>query len=1403
VLHDNRDLDEAVNANFNERRASSNDFGAMELISVGHNADSVQQLPRRLSGDDLDEFGRRAQSAPVVNRMPNSVPGQNEANPRVSYEDRYNVPNRRVGSASGANRARSERYSDNEDDDDEDGSKRRRFQEASQRNGDDNLRVEYINEGELDADYANMFDVEYDARKDEYFIIDYSNSVKYVIVKERAREPLVIEFVDASVVRSLGNAVRIQLDESTNEQFVEVNGVANRRWIVLQDGWQESQYSSYVNEEDVDSTQWNVYVDENQRKFIVDDKSGVRYYLVPPGHNQAFLSNWSRTSGSSGSSARRRSPSDDKARMGRRSSSKLSIDINDSNDGTSVIVSSRKPQPQPDSEAHKVAKASIMDNMVPSVVVAADSRINVNYVQLEELPGLNIAALQLYEDPVTKETYFEEPDEPRNIWILLASDWRESESTNYISEHDIEPAQFTIHSEDNTNRRFIFDDESNQKFYIVPSRRDSSLLDALLAKFNQNMVQYEPNADQEVPKPSNKLRVRYIESAVVNAKLRKPNYLQIFEDPETLETYYQDPNDENNIWIILPEGWRESESLFYIHEEDIDEAEWNVQVEETTNRRFIIDRDSKRKYYIVSFDSDASFSEALRPTDEIQQLDHEPARPSYCTDPKPVPNGQDMSPKSSKKDKERFYIKQRDRMGHLIYQDPKFKPASKYIGQSIKMYNKSVKVLPHSPRPLHHLLLDDQQRLAYLNSLADLDENSSLYGSSRMSSAEQLNAYKSNRAHDNDPTASRDRLNNTSLDRDKLVDIYVNGWRKELPARKGASADSMRSSSMHDLNKQLYSTGANGITTKNGGESLLRGYLREEFHEENNWRKRRPRNEPATKLKLKQQVLATPKSQLHSWQQTLQQSDKMKPRIILITDEERILAADRKCKVYVQYMYENESVLGSHPAYMLMLPNRGPVSPTRPLMLTPKQLGGRKAPEIALREAPVYVYHGNGSAYFENIAQYLAGDQPKLSPSSVQKILQFANMAEFEHYLEAKLTREKAKKIAQSTAANPIEIDALKRDLVRTLTQPKVTGTNAPSYHHFNCEYDDLRAQEGLGKHGHKRANETTQVDIGGVVLKSTFLNFLPTGVQKVNVEDLPPSVIRASMHADELERTLRRNSANFHHSSQQNIYHSINEPVAETPRAVEQARGKQQDRSNFMSALVNNNYSLPMQQAERPNEAFAQQFDRMAQPGNVVRSALQPLVKTSYSPSSDPSTGQMDSITGGAISPRKGSAKTLSLVELMRRDIYPKNPTADPIDRKTNSVTNSSIKEPERILSLVELMRRDVYPTNPSVDSLDRTMKSALQPVVKTSYNSGSDGFEQQYERMQRPQRPNVLQALVPNYQLNEQAQRDFNSNGSRTGNAAANYRVSNQSDNGTNGNFNYFNDADRNNKFKINYPK
>lgn len=73
-------------------------------------------------------------------------------------------------------------------------------------------------------------------------------------------------------------------DDENGEVLLVDAGHPSRFWVVLRDDWRTAEDLPYISEEDVSAlaASLDVYTDATtRRKYVIDDKSGERYYLVP------------------------------------------------------------------------------------------------------------------------------------------------------------------------------------------------------------------------------------------------------------------------------------------------------------------------------------------------------------------------------------------------------------------------------------------------------------------------------------------------------------------------------------------------------------------------------------------------------------------------------------------------------------------------------------------------------------------------------------------------------------------------------------------------------------------------------------------------------------------------------------------------------------------------------------------------------------------------------------------------------------------------------------------------------------------------------------------------------------------------------------------------------------------
>lgn len=662
------------------------------------------------------------------------------------------------------------------------------------------------------------------------------------------------------------------------------------------------------------------------------------------------------------------------------------------------------------------------------------------------------------------------------------------------------------------------------------------------------------------------------------------------------DVYLNHSVDPSTRWIVLPSDWQVNENSNFVDEQDLDMLEWDVYVDNVTKRRYVIDEKTGQKFFIVKNENDAfkkkwtklvNLQSKLNPivkpqpskrisfnpdiTDNnnsglVEKFQTEPSNFKLRSSLKNSPERDNnlnlkklTSGLKAPENQTKLIIKQPGKPGHLIntqkQSNAKAKsksPLNKDIKRTMQQQNAlraqqeaSRRAFLNQKMPsvgklwIHQLLIDNQRKEGEIR--ARISQSTDNRSDEDEEMARNRKHWKSLTYLD-DPTIDSD---SALLDRNRLTDIQINGYNKydkKIQAREKIDYnEDTYNAYWKDLHTSANCASNNGFG--GGDNTFVRGILTEDFKRTHQYSVQQLNSRyravvPREKLQLKHQFLLTPRYLKDSWDDTLSKSYKMKPRIILINDNERILTAQRNCNVYVQFDYDNDSVMGVNPMYQFMLPDCGPVHPTRPLLITPgkidrlsKKLASQGRPvDLALRDAPVFVYHQDGSAFYENIAQYLAGRYPQLSPKTARKILQFADMKEFEDYLASKITREEAKRISELSGSDLINIDTVRNSLFKTSTpvvDSNVNNKENSVFFHKNCEYDPLRNIDNEGnviepseENRPNKSNDTHEIQINGQNIKSTFIGFKPTGqVEQLKYEDLPVDVRRALQQMPKLEQ--------------------------------------------------------------------------------------------------------------------------------------------------------------------------------------------------------------------------------------------------------------------------------------------
>lgn len=831
------------------------------------------------------------------------------------------------------------------------------------------------------------------------------------------------------------NNFDVYQNSETGESIL-VDMARNQEYVVLPRNWRSADDSFYFAEEDIDFNGLNVFVDARRnRKYIVDPRTNRKYFIV-------F----------------------------KRCLRKLTVGA--------------KPAPNK-------AETQLIQDSNQVIRVKHDDEVDdfkVNYVQEDELVGININLLNVYQDEESKEVMLLDPDNPGLLWVVLANDWRTSEVLPYISEEDINLINVDIYQEPNTKRKYLIDEKSGQRYYLIPKFRDH-ILDFI-----------SPNkllpADAEPPQdlPGKEKRVNFeptVQTTPKSTTTTKP----------AVQKSFRIGDEEVQILNNEPSTFKLRKTAF-----NSPERNQNATLPYADQSRLIIKQPGKPGHLIRN---------TQQPGKPI------PSRQTdYNNNNRPIPNRNTSTPP----------VRATSAGGNSGGDK---KPINKTNPNLIKMRQEAARraffaqKLPYVGELwLHQLLIEQvnhRKKIGCLkdhyNSVMNLDyeqdPNRYMDENGNLRSFRSLNAL-------NDPTSDAH-----GLDRNRLDEVQIYGYEKFNKNKRKIFGEEKENFGRDDNVTRMPKNDsfggddypyARGILTEDYVQSKvyvplqINPYFRALY--------------PYTKLNMRQQFLLTPGYLKHTWQDVVHRKEGLVPRIILINDDEKILTKNRDCNVYVQYYYDNEGVLGAQRPYQLMLPDRGPMSPARPFMISPAKLSrkmeliNKTKPNVALREAPVFVYHPNGGAYYENLAQYLAGKQPQLSPATVRKILQFSDLKEFEDYLSAKVTREEAKRLADESGDPLVNLDYIKNQLLAALDPDNQKENPDSVYYHANCEYDPLRPRDK----SEKLSEETREFEVDGQLFKSTFIGIGNDGqVKKVKQNELPPNIQRIMYDALEAEKNRKK----------------------------------------------------------------------------------------------------------------------------------------------------------------------------------------------------------------------------------------------------------------------------------------
>jgi hypothetical protein len=113
---------------------------------------------------------------------------------------------------------------------------------------------------------------------------------------------MIIEYVDEDELKTIDLfSVKIRKEDLYDEYYIQDPININRRWIVLPSNWFNKSLSNgkqhyYIFDDEVNNKLNVIYKDAQKRRFIVDKKTNIKYYLVPRvnDYRQSFKFKWAQ-----------------------------------------------------------------------------------------------------------------------------------------------------------------------------------------------------------------------------------------------------------------------------------------------------------------------------------------------------------------------------------------------------------------------------------------------------------------------------------------------------------------------------------------------------------------------------------------------------------------------------------------------------------------------------------------------------------------------------------------------------------------------------------------------------------------------------------------------------------------------------------------------------------------------------------------------------------------------------------------------------------------------------------------------------------------------------------------------------------------------------------------------------
>jgi hypothetical protein len=234
--------------------------------------------------------------------------------------------------------------------------------------------------------------------------------------------------------------------------------------------------------------------------------------------------------------------------------------------------------------------------------------LEIDYIEQDDLNLLNLANFEIVENKATNETLLIDPRSPNEQFVILSKGWIDSEESPYIAEENVDLSSLKIFRDENNNRRYVIDDSTGNRYFLVSLERMKIKRNNLL-RLNKRVDSMEKIDDSaqvihfkfdENGRDDSEQFLGYVEEDDLSEIDLGPNGESIIDqDLNTGEIYLANRNMPAKRWIVLPQNWQIEETSPYLDEEDVQDAKFDIYVDSLTNRKYIIDDKTGQRYYLI------------------------------------------------------------------------------------------------------------------------------------------------------------------------------------------------------------------------------------------------------------------------------------------------------------------------------------------------------------------------------------------------------------------------------------------------------------------------------------------------------------------------------------------------------------------------------------------------------------------------------------------------------------------------------------------------------------------------------------------------------------------------------------------------------------------------------------